>query len=137
MNIPATLNLIPGLKDKMWYKMRQLYEQVALAFNGNVSFGQEVNLSGVDIIPNQAVSPMTASRIAGGNIDVVFVVLTTPGVANTDFIVVHNLGRFASGYFVVAQTAAGIVYNGAGLTNTTQIALRCNTAGIGVKLLVF
>lgn len=109
MNIPSTLNFGTAL-DKLWTKWRQIYEQVAKAVNGNIEFG------------NPTSGP--------GNINGVWASVTTPGVANTDFTITHNLGRVCVGYPIQTADRAASIYtsptpNAAPLTT---VILRCNVA---------
>jgi hypothetical protein len=118
VNIPSSINLA-GLGqpvDKLAKRVRQTYEQLAKAFNGNVEFGNPtsgpVNILGVWASP------------------------VTPGVANTDFVVVHNLGKPCVGYDVKTKSAACDVYTSptANASPNTQIILRASAAGIALTL---
>lgn len=139
MNIPATLDLLPKLVNPMWQKMRQLYEKVAFVINGNISFGQTAITTGSTLI-GQSVSPMTAVRVSGGNIDGVYVSVQTPAVADTDFTVIHNLGRVTSGYFILSPNKAGIIYlspTNAVPYSITQVIYRCNVVSLTTVMFIF
>jgi len=98
--------------------LRKLYEQLARIVNGQISFGDSLN--------------SISDNIAG-----TWVSTTTPAVANTDFTVVHNLGRLPSGWIVAMQDKAASVYLGATLATTTDLTLRCSVASVAVRLFIF
>ena len=98
-------------------KERNNYERVLDRMhdilNGSVNQGQFVN--GVAI---------------QGNTDNAHAAATSPGVANTDFPVTHNLGRIPTGFLVVYKAASCDVYAGATAWTTTQIFLRCTAINV-------
>jgi len=122
MNIPATIDVIPGFpapsKDKTWARFRRVYDLVQRAVNGNVEFG----------------NPTSGSSNIRGN----WVTVTTPGAPNTDFTVTHNLGRAAVGYIVMTKSAACDVYTSptANPNPTTQLILRATAAGVNLTVFV-
>lgn len=116
MKIQDTINIVASLRNVMWDRLKQLYEQLARVINGGVEFGSPtggpVNVSGV-----------WDSR-------------TTPPVPNTDFIVTHNLGRVCVGYVIMTKDQGCDIYTSPtlNLTPLTQIILRCDTAGVNITL---
>lgn len=118
MKVPATLQTQPLDRPKWWQALQKIYQQVATAINGNIEFG----------------SP-TAGPL---NINGVWAQPVTPGAANTDFTVVHNLNRAAVGYIVCTKTAACDVYTSpsANASPTTQIILRATATGVTLTLFI-
>jgi len=72
-----------------------------------------------------------------GHTDNRHVRVTTPGVANTEFAVTHNLNRIPTGYNVVLLTAAAHVYIGPTPWTTTQIFLKCDQIGVILNLEIY
>ena len=99
-----------------WQSLQRIYQLVAKAINGNIEFG----------------SP-TAGPI---NVNGVWAIPVTPGAPNTDFTVIHNLGRVAVAYIVCAKNAACDVYTSpsANASPTTQLILRGTVAGVTLTL---
>jgi hypothetical protein len=119
MNIPFSINLIPSLSNKMWEKLRQIYEQLATAFNGNIEFG------------NPTSGP--------ANLRLVWASLTTPGAPNTDFTVTHNLGRPAVAY-IVTTTNQYVNLQTSPTANpnpNTQIILQASVASAVITMILF
>ena len=70
------------------------------------------------------------------NIDCVVVDIADTGLADTDFVVAHNLGRVPFFYFWNAS-AGGIVYDGdRTLWTVTTLVLRCSSPNLSLKLVV-
>lgn len=61
----------------------------------------------------------------------------TPGVANTEFTITHNLGYIPTGFLVVSIDQAAIVYKGVTAWTATAISLKCNQATANVVVFVF
>lgn len=101
-----------------WLRLRQWIERTARIVNGNIEFG------------NPTSGP--------ANIRGAWVTVTTPGVANTDFTITHNLGRAAVGYLIVAKTAACDVYTSPTVNNnpTTNLILRASATGVNLTIFV-
>lgn len=116
MNIQPTLDIAGHQGDKLWQRVRQLYEKLAQAINGNVEFG------------NPTSGP--------ANIRGVWSSVVTPGAANTDFTITHNLGRPCVGYIIMTKNAACDVYTSPtanGAPNTTVI-LRATVATVALTI---
>lgn len=92
---------------------------VITALNGNVSFG------------DGAQSERT------GNIDGQTIIVKTPGVADTEFIVPHGLARIPIGRIVMGQDIAGQLYDSNRRNwGADQIFLKCNAASVTFFLAV-
>jgi hypothetical protein len=102
-----------------WQSLQQTHQLVAKAINGNIQFG------------NPTSGPV--------NILGVWKTVTTPGVANTDFTVTHNLGNTVSGVMVGTKNAACDVYisPSANSSPTTQVILRATGVGTVLTLFLF
>lgn len=74
-----------------------------------------------------------------GNIDGQFVdVATTPGTADTEFVIVHGLQRVPIGYNVVRKDKACDVYDSSiGSWTSSLMYLKCSVATATVKLFIF
>jgi hypothetical protein len=72
-----------------------------------------------------------------GNLCSKYVVFTSNGVANTEDVVTHKLGRIPVGYIVVKQDKAGIVYDSTTTWTTSTIALKSSVASVAWTLMVF
>lgn len=72
-----------------------------------------------------------------GNLSAVYCVFTSNGTANTEDTVAHTLGRIPTGYIVVDQDKAAIVYDSATAHTTSTLYLKTNVATVAWKLLVF
>ena len=74
-----------------------------------------------------------------GNLDAQYIdVTTTPGVADTEFVVVHGLRRVPIGYIVVRKDRACEVYDSSiGSWTDSVMYLKCNVATATIKLIVF
>lgn len=113
---------VPGKENEplpMFQKMlRKLYEQLARVINGGISFGDGLNE-------------------ISDNINGIWSNVADTGTANTDFTIVHNLGRIPNGWLSVEQDKAGIYYLGSVAATTTEITLKCDTANVAVRLFIF
>lgn len=113
---------VPGLPTeplpRFQQMIRKLYEQLARIVNGQISFGDSLN--------------SISDNIAG-----TWVSTTTPAVANTDFTVVHNLGRLPSGWIVAMQDKAASIYLGTLPSTETELTLKCSVASVAVRLFIF
>jgi len=72
-----------------------------------------------------------------GNLSAVYCVYTSNGTANTEDAVSHSLGRIPSGYMVVRQDKAGIVYDSGTTFTDTKLYLKVSVASVALTLLVF
>lgn len=119
--VAATLETTEPKPTIEWQKqfvnmLRRIYERLARVVNGQISFGDGINAD---------------------NIDGVWASSTTPGVANTDFTVTHNLGRIPVGYIPVTKSAATDVYTGSVAATATQLTLRATGTNVSVKCFIF
>jgi hypothetical protein len=68
-----------------------------------------------------------------------FVSGTSPGTANTEFAIAHNLGRIPQGYFVGGVNPAGILYQLAATGTawtTTNIYVKCTIVTMGFTVYI-
>lgn len=71
------------------------------------------------------------------NIQSSVVVVPDTGLANSGFVVEHNLGKVPTGY-IANVDRAGIVYDfNRNLWSATQMQLKCSVANTALKLIVF
>lgn len=96
--------------------LRRIYERLARVVNGQISFGDGVNAD---------------------NIDGVWASATTPGVANTDFVITHNLGRVPVGYIPVTKSATTDIYTGSVAATATQLTLKSTGTNVDVVFFIF
>jgi hypothetical protein len=124
--IPEDLHLVKDESTRRFFN--SMWTKLVRSINGRIDFG----------------SPQGQSKGAVGNIDGTWpgtlaggYMITTPGVANTQFTVTHNLGRIPVGYDVRSIDAAAHVYdsNKAGWTKTTML-LKCDVATVHLVLFV-
>lgn len=119
MRTQPTLDLNPRTQSNLtdFIRMfRRKWESVTSILNGRVGFG-----NGTD--PD--------------NVDLAWASATTPGSADTDFTVTHNLGRVPVGYIIVSRSAACDVYTGSVASTATEITLKASATGVDIKLWVF
>lgn len=117
----ATLEVTEPKPTIEWQKnfvnmLRRIYERLARVVNGQISFGDGINAD---------------------NIDGVWASTTTPGVAGTDFVITHNLGRIPVGYIPVTKSAATDIYTGSVPATATQLTLRATGTNVAVKCFIF
>jgi hypothetical protein len=126
LKVPTTLELtnLPQPQDP-WSKafatmLNKIWVFSANVINNHISFGD-------------------GNHSQSDNVDGKWVTTTTPAVANTDFNVLHNLGRVASGVILMqAKDAATDIYvspSDPG-TSTTQIIMRATAGSVLVVLFV-
>lgn len=95
--------------------LRKLYEQLARIVNGQISFGPG---TGFD-------------NIAG-----VWASVADTGLADTNFSITHNLGYIPSGWILMNQSIAGVLYKGSVAWTTTTMSLKCNVAHDNVAIFI-
>lgn len=61
---------------------------------------------------------------------------TTPGVANTEFNISHNLGRIPDGFLLLLQDQAAIFYKGVTAWTTLLVYLKCNVATVNYTIII-
>jgi hypothetical protein len=94
-----------------------LWEEIARVINGNLSLGNPTD--GPD------------------NIDGAWATTTTPGVADTEFALTHNLQRVPIGWLTVSIDKAAIIYDGGTAWTTAVINLKSNVATVALTIFVF
>lgn len=98
---------------------RNFHQDVAKALNGGMSLGE-----------------LTSDGLQPVNIDGVFVTVTSGGVADTEFTVVHNLGRVPIGFDIKRRNKAGILYDGPTAWTETKIFLKANVISLTTTLFI-
>lgn len=71
------------------------------------------------------------------NFDANILDIADTGAANASNTVAHTLKRVPTGFIVVNNNKAGVVYDGGTAWTTTDIYLKCSVANCTVKVLVF
>lgn len=104
-----------GSIDRFKQATKRYAERLANILNGQISFGNGVNLD----------------NMQGRWINVV-----SPGVADTDFTAAHNLGRVPVGFITVFLDKAGVVYAGSVAWTAQDVTLRCSAATTTIRLFV-
>ena len=99
-----------------WVMLKQYWERLTGIVNGSIGFGD---------------------GILKDNLDLAWANAITPGVANTDFVVVHNLRRLPVGYVVAMKNASVDIYTGSASATTTQLTLRATVVGVAIRLMIF
>ena len=100
--------------------LRDVVNQIADRMNGGVTFG----------------NGSTASQ--AGNVDAVYATAITPGVANTEFTLKHELGRIPIGFHTTMNTTPGSVYASRPQSWTaTQVYLKCSAASANITVMLF
>jgi hypothetical protein len=102
--------------------LRDVYK----ALRGNISYGRPGNN-----VTNPGLGLVT------DNIDGNFGTTSDSGVADTQFVVTHNLNRVPIGFHVVRQNKAGSFYDSGTAWTTTQIFLKCNVANVAATFFIF
>ena len=72
-----------------------------------------------------------------GHLDNKHVQVTTPGVADTEFAVTHNLGRIPTAAFPVYKNAACDIYASATPWTITQVFLKATVTNVAVRLQIY
>jgi len=111
---PQTADKSRGV-DALAQDLESVWQRVAKLLNGGISFGDGTQ---------------------SDNVDGVWINAITPGVANTDFTVTHNLGRVPAGYIVKSKSAACDIYDGSVAASETQLTLRATAINVLVRLFV-
>jgi hypothetical protein len=94
-------------------------ERIALAINGNLSFGATMSNSDTDI-------NLSIWKASG----------TSPGGANTDFTINHSLGRIPITIVGQDTNNGGLLYRGSVAWTKTTVTLRCTTATAAYNVIV-
>lgn len=129
MDIPIVPEEIERIQDPVVKSsIVNLWNKLTRSINGRLDFG----------------SPQGQSIKQTGNIDGTWpgtlaagYTITTPGGANTEFTVTHNLGRVPTGYDVKSINAAAHIYDSRkNAWTTTQMFLKCDQASVSLVLFV-
>ena len=129
MKIPAVPDELILIKDgSIRTALQSMWNNLTKSINGGIYLG----------------SPQEQSKGISGNIDGVWpgvlnagYTITTPGVANTEFIVTHNLGRVPIGYDIRSIDAAAHIYDSRKNLWTTKVMfLKADQATVHLVLFV-
>ena len=104
-----------SLIDRFKQATKKYAERLANILNGQISFGNGVALDNMQ------------GRWANA---------TTPVVPDTDFTVVHSLGRVPVGFITVQIDKAGIIYYGTISATVQNLTLKCSTASTTIRIFV-
>lgn len=115
MRLPRAPRIQPTGDIKIDNALRTMWEEIARAIDGNISFGT------ADGAPEN----MAGAWYAG-----------TTGAADTDFTVTHNLGRIPQGWITINIDKAGVIYKGSVPWTETEITLKCSTATTAIVIFV-
>jgi hypothetical protein len=107
----------PKTFDMTDLNLKRWHEDLFKLFNRNISYGQ-----GIDT-PDQ-------------NIDGKMVDIPDTGLANTQFIVIHNLNRIPNFYDVKYQNLATSIFDSGTAWTKTQIFLKSSIAHVHIRLFV-
>ena len=130
MRLPVTapIGALPKAHQPLQITLGRLWSRIVASVNSGIEFG----------------SPQSQSKGLPGNIAGTWpgvlasgYTITTPGVANTEFTVVHNLGRIPIGYDVKSISAAAHIYDSRkNAWTTTQMFLKCDQPSVNLVLFV-
>jgi hypothetical protein len=76
------------------------------------------------------------TAVAVGKLDAIYASKNT-GAANATFNVTHGLGRAAAAYLLVGSDKAANVYDSTATSTATHLKMRCDTATVALKLMVW
>ena len=71
------------------------------------------------------------------NFDNRLLTFTSNAIPDTETVVAHTLGKTPVGIIVYSQNKAGSLYNSNNAHTTTSIKIKCNTASINFKVIIF
>ena len=71
------------------------------------------------------------------NFDAEIITVADTGLANVEFTTAHTLKRVPTGFIVLNNNKAGIVYDSGTAWTSTAIYLKCSVASCTIKILVF
>lgn len=114
MQPPKSLSLTPT-QGTYEYTIQQLGK----VLSGNISFGATTNNVDQDI-----------------NIDCYKATGATPGTANTEFAIAHQLGRIPIGFIVASVDQAAIIYKSTTSWTKTNIYLKCNATSVNYLVIL-
>jgi hypothetical protein len=129
VNIPVIPDEIAMVKDQQLRRaLSSMWTNLTKAINGGLYLGSPQEQA-KSLLGN--VNGLWPGTLAGGY------TITTPGVANTEFTVTHNLGRVPIGYDIKSIDAAAHVYDSRKALWTNKVMfLKCDQATVHLVLFV-
>jgi len=104
-----------SLVDRFRQATKKYVERLANILNGQISFG---NGTALDNMQGRWINAIT------------------PVAPDTDFTVVHSLGRVPVGFITVSVDKAGVIYLGTVPATTINLTLKCSTASTTIRIFV-
>ena len=71
------------------------------------------------------------------NMDCKLVSYTTNVAPNTEDTVAHGLGKVPTGFLIYSEDKAAVIYDSGTAWTKTNIYLKCDTASVAAKLIIF
>jgi hypothetical protein len=115
-------NVLPSLIARAGQEISGFERDLVLALND-----QSVNL---DSILNRGIK-------FTDNVDCRIVDYASNATPDAEDTLAHGLGKVPTGYIVIGKDKAGTVYDGTTAWTATNIYLKCDTASVAAKLIVF
>ena len=135
----------------------ELKDEIGLGLSDIAPIQLVKDTNGSDVLPAQAALNLTTSLkelvqkfkggvslgggLAGykaGNLDAGYADFLAPSVANTEFAVLHRLGRKPIGFLIVFKDASADVYASSfGSWTNRLMFLKCTVASVTMKMLVW
>lgn len=112
MIIDRYVELIQGLP----VRLVDILNRILAAINGGIQFG----------------SPSSGALNVAG----FWKTGTTPGVADQEFTITHNLGYIPSGFIQISVDQSATIYKGVSTWTTTQIFLKCHQTTVNYTLFI-
>lgn len=84
-----------------------------------------------------SIGSVVSGQSVRGNLDNIIIPVTAPNIANTEFVLTHNLNRIPTGARIVSMNVAAIIYESGTPWTTSQVFLKCNFANAVLKVEVF
>ena len=110
--LPFTGKTIADMRDYV----NDAWEQLTREINGLIGFGT----------PTEGLENMRGAWYEG----------VTPGTADTDFTITHNLGYIPVGWLVFSIDKAGILYKGSVAWTPSDITLKCNATSATIVIFI-
>ncbi len=106
------------MPSRQFNNIVQVQEDTHKLVSGNITFGNMIQGD-------------EGQNIKGAPVGVV-----TPGVANTEFVVTHNLNEIPTGYLILNKNKSADFYDSGTAWTVTQIFLKCTVATVSAQIFV-